>query len=213
MSFKNYISLHLIGIFILLSCNNQNETQIEEEFKSTITSVTTLFDLDEFKFENAEKLLEEIRICDPTLSDSSKNIIRGTVPCSPSYFAFYEYNHNQTIDNAFVLQVRKGVNDFDYRRMLIFTRENGNLVLMNGVVGYLVEKRTRPNGIDDLLVAIVDNIGGKYERYDVLLRYEAGKYHFHEAVGDLQGVFDDEDLKKRATVAIEKRIKQKKLIF
>ncbi len=192
----------------LLSCT---EDTTEEVFSSETIEITTLFDQDAFEDKKMEDLLIELRICDPVNQDS---IPVGMTPCSPKYFAFYSYHNKRSLEDAFLLQVKKGVNNYPYRRLLIFAREKGLLVKVNGVNGYLVEKRTRSNGIDDLVVAVVDNIGGHYERYDILLRYENGKYHYVEALGDLHGTFEhDSELKKEATKQIGERIKEKQLLF
>jgi hypothetical protein len=157
-----------------------------------------------------EQLLSEIKICNPQIETIQAD---GVAPCSPSYFQFYSYNKHRKIEDAFMLQIKKGVNGFPYRRLLIFTRENGILVKMNGIIGYLVEKRPAPSGIDDLVVAVVDNIGGYYERYDVLIRYENGKYQFVEALGDLEGTFDTKELKAEATKQIKNASKKKNSYF
>lgn len=174
------------------------------------SQITTLFDQSEFPEAYLEQLLAEIKICNPQIEEMQAD---GITPCSPNYFQFYSYNKHRKIEDAFMIQVKKGVNGFPYRRLLIFTRENGILVKMNGIIGYLVEKRPAPSGIDDLVVAVVDNIGGYYDRYDVLIRYENGKYQFVEALGDLEGTFDTKELKAEATKQIKKRIEEKELIF
>ena len=206
---KNSNIVWFLIAVIIVSCSETN-TSVEEMFKSEITSVTTLFDEIEFPEKQHTELLAEINICHQQDVDS---IINGIVPCSPSFFKLYTYNHKRRLEDAFLLQVRKGVSNFPYRRLLVFTREKGELVLMNGIRGYLVEKRSNKNEIDDLVVALVDDIGGRYYRYDVLLRYDNGKYHYIEAIGDLEGLFEDETLKKEATKQIGERIKEKNLIF
>jgi hypothetical protein len=198
----------LLVVGVLQACGDNKSSA--DNFESETTKISTLFEEEFFESDTLRDLLLELNICSPMASDS---LAPGTVECSPKFFAFYNYNHKRTISDAFLLQVKKGVNNYPYRRLLIFVRERGQLVLVTGVVGYLVEKRTTKSGIDDLVVAVVDNIGGHYERYDVLLKYKEGKYHFEEAIGDLQGVFEDEELKKRATKMIGERIKEKKLIF
>lgn len=207
-----YLIFYFSFLFILFACNPETETEEKKPpFISETTSVSTLFDKDSFEDSKYVDLLAELRICNPNTQDS---IINGVYPCSPRFFAFYSFNHNRKTEDAFMLQVRKGVNNYPYRRLLIFTREKGILVKMNGANGYLVEKRSQPNGIDDLVVAIVDNIGGHYERYDVLLKYKEGKYHYVEALGDLHGVFEEgSELKAEATKQIGERIKQKQLLF
>lgn len=164
-------------------------------------------------FDEARKyeLLLETHICNPNYTDT---VTDSSVPCSAKYFRFFEYNHKRELDDAFMLQVKAGVNNYQYRRLLIFTRERGKLVLVNGITGYLVSQVKRPNGIDDLIVGIIDDLGNDtFDRYDILLRYKDGKYHIEEAIGDLEGKFEDEKLKERATRMIKQRIEEKKLIF
>ena len=204
---KKIILLLTLSLFVL-SCSTDKDDK--SNFISEITKVSTDFNTNEFEDEIYYSLLEELNICVPIIDDS---LPAGTVPCSPEYFAFYAYNNKRSIEDAFLLQVRKGVNNYPYRRLLVFVRERGDIVLATGVVGYLAEKRSTEKGIDDLVVAVVDNIGGKYERYDVLLTYEDGKYRFVEALGDLEGEFEDEALKERASKMIKQRIEEKKLIF
>lgn len=205
---KKIIIAPIALCLILMACNGENTEATT--FKSVVTEITTIFDEETFPNPLHEELLNEINICQSIHKDS---VVNGLFPCSSSFFKFYTYNHKRDLENAFLLQVRKGVSNYPYRRLLIFTRENGELVLMNGIRGYLVEKRSTAHEIDDLVVALIDNIGGHYERYDVLLKYENGKYHYSEALGDLEGVFDSEELKKEATKQIGQRIKEKELIF
>tara|TARA_B100000508_G_scaffold130740_1_gene118300 strand:- start:4908 stop:5591 length:684 start_codon:yes stop_codon:yes gene_type:complete len=217
-------------LFILFSCKESGTDQKESNSKEVLESDSkelekqdkTVAKADTIKapadfsaqgFDEARKyeLLIETRICNPQYSDSTKD---GTVPCSAKYFRFFEYNRKRTLDNAFMLQVKAGVNNIPYRRLLIFEREKGKLVLVNGVIGYLVSQIKRPNGIDDLIVGVIDDLGdNNFDRYDVLLRYKDGKYHIVEAVGDLQGEFKSEELKKRATKMIKERIAEKELIY
>ncbi|PKR80833.1 hypothetical protein CW751_08685 [Brumimicrobium salinarum] len=178
--------------------------------RDTITE-ETLFSSQGFSDKKYYELLIETRLCNPDYDPKSNS---NTTPCSAKFFEFFPYNHKRDIEDAFLLQVKAGVNNFPYRRLLIFVRENGRLVLMNGIIGYLVKRVSSPNEIDDLIVAVFDDLGNdKFDRYDVLLRYTDGKYHFVEAVGDLQGTFKTEKLKKAASKAILKRIKEKELIF
>ncbi len=175
------------------------------------TVVDMLFSPEGFNDKKYYELLIETRLCDPSYD---KNNPEGKTPCSSRLFKFYPYNHKRDIEDAFMLQVKAGVNNYPYRRLLIFVRENGKLILMNGIVGYLVKRIAQPNKIDDLIVGIVDDLGNNnFSRYDVLLRYKDGKYRFVEALGDLRGTFDTPQLKKRASKAIKKQIEDKELIF
>lgn len=204
---NKFLALVLIGL--LFSCTEESES-IENTFKSEVTQVETLFDKAEFDNPEYEGLLAELHMCNSEMQDS---MVNGRVPCTPQFFEFYAYTEKTTIENAFALQVRSGVNNFGRRRLLLFMREKGELVLMNGIVGYLQEKRTTESGFDDLVVGIMyDNMGSFY-RFDVLLSYKDGKYHFVEALGDVQGEFTDSIMKKNATEEIGEIIKREKLLF
>lgn len=206
------VLVFFVFILFFFSCESEVKKKNNNDgFKSDTTKVSTLFDQKSFDQKLKYELLAETRICQPFYTDSMPP---GVVPCTPQFFAFYEYNHKRELEDAFLLQVKAGVNNYDYRRLLIFTREKGKLVQMNGINGYLVEKRSRPNEIDDLVVAIIDDLGNnKFDRYDVLIRYKDGKYHFVEAIGDLYGEFDTKELKEKASKMIRERIEEKKLIF
>lgn len=187
------------------------EEKLPEGYKQDTLKTDGLFNVGGFDDKLYYDLLIETHLCNPNFTDKTND---GSTPCSSRFFNFHPYNHKRKIDDAFLLQIKAGVNNYPYRRLLIFVREKGKLVLMNGIVGYLVERISRPNEIDDLIVAVFDDLGNdKFDRYDVLIRYKNGKYHFVEAIGDLKGTFDSPDLKKRASEAILGRINEKELIF
>lgn len=195
--------------------DNQN-SKVPNKLSDDTSEVDTLIAPAAFTdkgFDQAIKyeLLLETHICNPNYTDTVSD---NSVPCSAKFFRFFEYNHKRSLEDAFMLQVKAGVNGYPYRRLLIFTRERGKLVLVNGITGYLVSNIKRPNEIDDLVVGVIDDLGNSnFDRYDVLLRYKDGKYHVIEAVGDLQGEFTDEKLKEKATKMIKQRIEEKDLIF
>lgn len=187
------------------------DDELPLDYKQDTVKTDGLFTKGGFDDKLYYDLLIETHLCNPNYTDTTSD---GSTPCSSRFFNFHPYNHKRKIDDAFLLQIRAGVNKYPYRRLLIFVREKGKLVLMNGIVGYLVERISRPNEIDDLIVAVIDDLGNsKFDRYDVLLRYKNGKYHFVEAIGDLEGNFESPELKKRASKAIQERINDKELIF
>lgn len=234
---KNITFFLLLGLFVFAACKSDDTKNNVDKNKNKIVDHTEKFTPLPKKFQKIDSLpstidtitvspvfsnhgfdstiyydlLIETHLCNPNYSDTTTD---GSSPCSARFFRFYPYNHHRKIEDAFMLQVRAGINGYPYRRLLIFVRENGKLVLMNGIVGYLYKRIPQPNGFDDLIVGIIDDLGNnEFSRYDVLLRYKDGKYHFIEALGDLKGKFDDETLKKQATTAIYRRIKEKHLIY
>lgn len=231
----------ILSLFLLFSCTENREESVEKSVKTDksnnhkvqqqdtskeeVESIkkndssqekdtikdSGLFTIGGFQDKKYYELLIETHLCNPKLNDSVAN---SSTPCSSRFFKFFPYNHNRRIEDAFMLQVRAGVNNYPYRRLLIFVREKGKLVLMNGIVGYLVERISQNSGVDDLIVAVFDDLGNNnFDRYDVLLKYKDGKYHFVEAIGDLEGEFKSKKLKEAASKAIKERIDEKQLIF
>ncbi|WP_139230230.1 hypothetical protein [Lishizhenia tianjinensis] len=181
---------------------NSSENKVE---------ISSTFENKTFQDSIEMALLNEINICYDTLHPDERK--KGMSLCSPENFAFYTYSDKISLENGFLLQVKAGVNDYPIRRLLFFIRENGRLVSMNNVQGYLVEKRHNPSGFDDLVVSLVDNLDGTYQRYDVLLQYQEGKYHLVEALADLYGPIETPEMKKNAKAFFEERIRKNKLMF
>ncbi|MGM0478324.1 MAG: hypothetical protein ACQERC_03800 [Bacteroidota bacterium] len=209
-----YSIIIFLVILLSYSCESDSSHPNEQEgdqFVSDTIKAPAEFSNEGFDDKLKYELLLEAHICNPNYSDTTSD---NTVPCSSRFFRFFEWNRKRNLDNAFMLQVHAGVNNYPYRRLLIFTREEGELILVNGINGYLIEQRTRPNEIDDLVVGIIDDLGNNnFDRYDVVLRYEDGKYQFKEAIGDLKGPFESDTLKEAASRAIKRRIEEKELIF
>lgn len=207
-----YISTLIISISSCTSDPKQeNNDPIEDSTPKKVEQISTTFEGKSFTDSIQLMLLNEINICNDTLHPDPRK--EGMSLCSPENFAFYTYSDAISLENGFLLQVKAGVNDFPVRRLLFFVRENGKLVTMNNVQGYLVEKRATTTGFDDLVVSLVDNLEGTYQRYDILLQYKEGKYHFVEALGDLQGSIDTPQMKKDAKAFFEERIRKNKLMF
>lgn len=187
------------------------ETVPEKKAPEGSIEISTSFEDATFRDSIERDLLNEINICFDSLQPDPRK--EGMSLCSPENFAFYTYSDKISLENGFLLQVKAGVNNYPVRRLLFFIRENGRLVTMNSVQGYLVQKRPTPSGFDDLVVSLVDNLEGTYQRYDVLLQYKEGKYHLIEALGDLQGSIDTPEMKKNAKAFFEERIRKNKLMF
>lgn len=206
------LSYLLLGSILFSCSNNENDDESASiVVKDKTQAVSTTFEAGQFDEKIKLELLNEINICQDTLNpDPRKN---GMSICSPENFAFYSYSDQISLENGFMLQVKAGVNQFPFRRLLFFIREKGKLITMNNIIGYLVEKRSSSSGFDDLLVSLTENLDGKYMRYDILLKYKEGKYHFDEVLGDLYGEINDAEMKKAAKEDIENRIRIKQLMF
>jgi len=129
------------------------------------------------------ELLKELRVCDST-APNDKNLDRPS--CSPRFFRFFSYKKNAELRNNFILLVRSGVNGFPARRLLIFARENGQLVKTNGFIGYIIEKRRIKNKLhDDIVIRFYEKYYDQKYFYNCLFSWKDQRYEFVkcEAIG------------------------------
>lgn len=129
--------------------NSSPETVSKED----VVEIETLFDEKDFKSNIEMELLAELNICDTLPVEGSY-----TSPCSPENFKFFKLKEDKGINEAFALQIkaltvlRGERKPLPMRHLMIFERENGMLVKLNGFRGNLVEKIARKNSNDDLII-------------------------------------------------------------
>jgi len=122
------------------------------------------------------KLLKELKICDTTILDGQPG------SCSPKFFRFFKLNDQVSLRNAFLLLVNGAAypNDpenFKSRRILIFEREKGQLVLTNTIKGNVIERRKNgPSTYDDLVIRF--RLDEYDEAYHCVFKWKDGKYEF-----------------------------------
>lgn len=150
------IALLFIG---LLSCtsdpNDQERTTWENtnEHVGEITHIETLFDETDFPDPIHKKLLLELEICDTIPPQES-----GCSTCTPRYFKLHQFKQGVNIEDAFILQIRalsvlKGQDvQLPVRHLIVFERENGTLVKVNGFRGNLIATRESASGVKDIIV-------------------------------------------------------------
>ena len=129
------------------------------------------------------ELLKELGVCDST-APNDNNLDRPS--CSPRFFRFFNYKKNAELRNNFILLVRSGVNGFPARRLLIFARENGQLVKTNGFIGYIIEKRRIKNKLhDDIVIRFYEKYYDQKYFYNCLFSWKDQRYEFVkcEAIG------------------------------
>ena len=129
------------------------------------------------------ELLKELGVCDST-AQNDKNLDRPS--CSPRFFRFFNYKKNAELRNNFILLLRSGVNGFPARRLLIFARENGQLVKTNGFIGYIIEKRRIKNKLhDDIVIRFYEKYYDQKYFYNCLFSWKDQRYEFVkcEAIG------------------------------
>jgi hypothetical protein len=153
--------------------------------------------------------LKEIGICDSTQADD-KNLDNPS--CSPRFFRFFKLNKGKELKDGFMLLVRAGVNAFPVRRLLIFERENGQLVKTNGFVGYIIERRVVAGNYDDIVVRFFERYENQKYFYNCLYTWENGRYVYVncEAINDAKLKPEKAD---SVSIEVEKILNENKLVF
>lgn len=180
-----------ILVLVLFSCKTDSSEEDDGiQDKSTPIaapvnerSISTDFNDNFFAGNQEIELLKELKICDP----AAKNDEDEAHPsCSPKFFRFFDLSEKIPLKDGFLLLVKAGVNGFPSRRLLVFEREKGNLVKVNGFDGYLIEKRPSPTGYDDIVVRFGEKVDGYSYFYNCLFQWKEGKYQYIrcEAIND-----------------------------
>lgn len=174
--------------FLFISCEGGEEIDRSEnvdskddssDFVTEVIEIETLFDRTNFEFESGYNLLKELNICDTT-----DIVPKECSACSSRYFKFFQLDRNKSIENSFLLQIRANTVLKDVgiplpiRNLIAFERENGELVMVNGFRGNLIEKRTVPSGYDDLLIRFF--LPKENAFFNCSFVWEDKKYRFKE---------------------------------
>lgn len=207
-----------ISSAVLFSCGNtQDETdlpvpqRVTEEFEG----IETLFDETAFEYPESVELLREINICSDEQVDGEGNPV---TPCSPELFKFFPLKEGTPLNDGFILLVKANTGGIALRRVLVFERENGALVKVNGFIGNLIGTKKKAGSNNDLLIRFIDKIEGSDVFYHCIFSWENGKYEFktveviHEPAGDFYGRVK-ESVKDSVSQDIFKILMDNKMIF
>jgi hypothetical protein len=209
----------ILFLFFLSSCSSdEDETstedaEVENVETPQIKNIETLFDTDEFDDPKKVDLLKELKVC----SDKNKGIDDYMNPsCSPRFFNILPFIDNVSIENAFLIQIKSKTNGFPLRRLLVFVRERGVLVKVNGFVANLIGTKKSSTSHDDLLLRFNDKDQGQDVFYNCLFTWEktAYKYKSVEVIeGPNWGGPVKAELKDSISKEVEKDILENKMIF
>ncbi|NBX79746.1 MAG: hypothetical protein EBQ94_05095, partial [Flavobacteriales bacterium] len=132
--------------------------------------------------------------------------------CSPRFFRFFKLNKAKELDKSFMLLARSGVNGFPVRRLLIFERERGKLVKVNGFVGYIIERRSTETNYDDIVIRFFERYDKQKYFYNCLYTWKGGQYQYVgcEAINDYKLKPEKAD---SVSIEVEKILNEKKLVF
>jgi hypothetical protein len=182
MKITNGITLILLMAIIFSGCGGAEEEQwnINEPGtkKGEVQEIETLFDEGEFKEAGDVELLKELRLCDAFQKDTN-NYLRPA--CSPKFFRVFALNDNLPTKDAFMVLVKSKVGGIKLRRLLLFVREKGTLVKVNGFVANLVGIKKTPSHYYDLVLRFNDNIEGEIIFYNCIFSWDGMKYQFKSA--------------------------------
>lgn len=205
--------LFILSLGVLVSCKNDPddgdidpEVQVEDDFE---------FDEKQFKDSISLEILKELDICDLNFNDSSMY-----APCTPEFFQIYPFDPNRSIKDAFILYVKAAIPLkgqpllLPVRHVIVFEREKGSLVRVNGFRGEMVEMREKSNGSKDLVVALY--LTGDETLFDCVFEYKDGKYSFKnvEALDWGEGLRKvREDMRDSVSREVYNDLMAKQLIF
>lgn len=179
MTFKN-TALFGILFITLFSCSDDTQEHVNTKPKPQLNSesyepIEVLFNEKEFTDTLSEKLLNEIKICN---SEAQADMGIDVPDCSPEFFKLFPLNHKESLNNGFILLTKANTGGVGLRRTLIFEREQGSLVKVNGFVANLIAQRKTTSGYNDLLLRFADRVEGDLTYYNCLFTWQNGKYEF-----------------------------------
>jgi len=209
-------------VFFVVSCKNaespENTDATHKQDNPSIEAFEQkeiLFDRADFSDEKSKELLREINICSDEYRDENGRVV---TPCSPEFFHFLPLRSTLVLEQGFILVVRANTGGFGLRRVLVFEREQGTLVKVNGFVANVIGVYPRENTNDDLLLRFIDKIDGSDVFYHCIFQWENGRYVFktveaiHEPAGNFYGKVKV-DIKDSLSTEIHKILVENQMIF
>lgn len=207
----------ILPVIALFSCGDPEDIDQSKNDPATetqdVVGIETLFDETQFSDPVMKELLMELNLCNGEITDTLDYL---NPSCSPFFFKFHELSKEVELKNGFMLQVKSKVNGFPLRRLLIFVREQGQLIKVNGFVANLIGRRKSSTDHDDLLLRFNDNEEGEEVFYNCYFRWMNGKYEFL-SVEVIEGVNWGGPVKAQfkdsMAVEIKKEITENQMIF
>lgn len=171
--------LYLILALAFLSCSTEPESPekplTDKLDENQIEGIQTLFDEVEFENPKMKELLMELNLCTEKTEDT---LDYDHPSCSPKFFKFFQLNEQIPIENGFILQIKSKVSGFPLRRLLVFVRERGELVKVNGIIANLIGIKKSKSGYHDLILRFNDNVDGEPTFYNCFFSWDGVKYDY-----------------------------------
>lgn len=207
------------AIFLSACGDSKDESTTKKEVtaaKDEFEGIEVLFnEEDQFSDPRAVELLKEINICSDVQADEKGNLM---TPCTPDNFKFFPLKEGASLNDGFILLIKANTGGFGLRRLLVFEREGGTLVKVNGFIANLIGKKKKQGSNDDLLLRFIDKIEGSDVYYHCIFSWENGKYVFktveviQEPAGNFSGIVK-ENVKDSVSQEIYKIITDNQMIF
>lgn len=207
-------SFLILLTFILFSCKPDSiDTDVNSDIPSETVATENLdknleilFDETSFSDDKIPSLLKELNIC----KEEQKNLNNASDPaCDPKFFHFESYDEGVAMENAFIVVIRAGVHDWPVRRTMVYTRENGKLILVNTLIGNLVGKKNSLSGKNDLVMQFFDEFENRLE---CIYKWKDGRYQY-SSVSRIEGSKIKKQLQDSMNVEIFKVLKENKLDY
>lgn len=185
------------ALFILFACT-ENEDEITDQPEvhapGVATEFETLFSDTTFANVKHSQLLKELQIC---IQNADSECPRCAV-CSPNFFRIFKLDKEKDVKNFFALQIKsltilKGQEfALPVRHLIVFEREKGELIKVNGYRGNLIETISSQSGVDDLVIRFLmkqeDEESKEIENvhFNCLFKWDGKRYNF-ESVERIEG--------------------------
>jgi hypothetical protein len=189
------VTIGLLLICYVLMNNSENEDNSSTNAtENTIEYgvISTEFNQNKFIYGEEIDLLQELKECDSTAVNDRDPLKPA---CSPRFFRFFPLDNKTTLKNSFILLIKATVRGSETRKIKIFQREKGVLVLVNGFNGNLVERIKSTSKFDDLIIRFGNRIDQTLHYYNCLFSWNGSQYQFKscERIDDrkVKGEFKD----------------------
>jgi hypothetical protein len=177
MKHFKHLFIACVLVLVAVACEETNDDiKIGRNPVQTVdNTISTDFNANQFSSKTEASLLKELKICNVNAPNDTDE---KNPACSPKFFRFFPLAKNIPLNNGFILLVKAGVGGHPLRRILIFQREKGILVKLNGFNGNLIEQRPSKSGFNDIVVRFPDNIDNSLIYYNCLFQWKNGKYEY-----------------------------------
>jgi hypothetical protein len=206
----------LIFGLILLAYSIMNKSDDEEEGSSNATSkdleygkISTEFNQNKFTYGEEVDLLQELKECDSAAVDD-KDPLKPA--CSPRFFRFFPLENRTTLKNSFILLIKATVRGSETRKIKIYKREKGVLVLVNGFNGNLIERKKSNSKFDDLIIRFGNRFKNTLYHYNCLFSWNGSQYQF-KSCEDIDDRKVKTEFKDSMNIEIKKMLETENYLF